>query len=224
MHNAHTWNAPSCRSPRQAPAYLHLSISSPPVSLCFTRTPPSRPAPAHSSPGSFTTVTKYTSDAANGGQICLTEETYRQLPARSLLRRAWVLHMGQHHLGDYYTAVDEDDCEFQLYQVGKGEANGCCGTHGCQPQGCRRGAGRMEVTESVQLSTQNGTAGQGRCTSGSMPSKGRLQQGYDPHHVPWARGTVRRLTPHVHTVPDPTVSLYKALPPAALLPYPVTAS
>ncbi len=64
------------------------------------------------------TVTKYTSDAANGGQICLTEETYRQLPARSLLRRAWVLHMGQHHLGDYYTAVDDDDCEFQLYQVG----------------------------------------------------------------------------------------------------------
>ncbi|KAG2448347.1 hypothetical protein HYH02_006929 [Chlamydomonas schloesseri] len=70
--------------------------------------------------GEFLTVSKRTSDAANGGQIVLTEETYRQLPARSLLRRAWVLHMGQHHLGDLHSVQAEladEDSEYQLYQV-----------------------------------------------------------------------------------------------------------
>ncbi|KAG2442577.1 hypothetical protein HXX76_002662 [Chlamydomonas incerta] len=70
--------------------------------------------------GEFLTVSKCTGDAANGGQIVLTEETYRQLPARSLLRRAWVLHMGQHHLGDLYSAqaeLEDEDSEYQLYQV-----------------------------------------------------------------------------------------------------------
>ncbi|GLC44435.1 hypothetical protein PLESTM_001596900, partial [Pleodorina starrii] len=80
--------------------------------------------------GSFLTISKRTSDAANGGQICLTDETYRQLPSRSLLHRAWVLQMGHHHLGECVpraspSAVpsplaggeEEEDAEYQLYQV-----------------------------------------------------------------------------------------------------------
>ncbi|GLI69051.1 hypothetical protein VaNZ11_013593 [Volvox africanus] len=68
--------------------------------------------------GSFLTIAKRTSDAANGGQICLTDETYRQIPSRSLLHRAWVLQMGHHQLGDFHAfAEEEEDCEYQLYQV-----------------------------------------------------------------------------------------------------------
>lgn len=55
-------------------------------------------------------MAKRTSDAAHGGQVVFTDETYRQLPARSLLHHAWVLHMGQHQLGDYHSG--EDDAEY----------------------------------------------------------------------------------------------------------------
>ncbi|GIL99552.1 hypothetical protein Vretimale_4691, partial [Volvox reticuliferus] len=68
--------------------------------------------------GAFLTIAKRTSDAANGGQICLTDETYRQIPSRSLLHRAWVLQMGHHQLGEFYAlSEEEEDCEYQLYQV-----------------------------------------------------------------------------------------------------------
>jgi hypothetical protein len=45
--------------------------------------------------GSLGTLAKRVSDAADGGQTTLSEDTFRQLPLRSLLRRAWVLHMGR---------------------------------------------------------------------------------------------------------------------------------
>lgn len=42
----------------------------------------------------------------------------------AVLRRAWVLHMGQHHLGDLYSSVqaelEDEDSEYQLYQVRPG--------------------------------------------------------------------------------------------------------
>lgn len=45
--------------------------------------------------GELITIAKRCSDTAHGGQVTMTDETYRQLPLRALARRAWVLHMGQ---------------------------------------------------------------------------------------------------------------------------------
>lgn len=90
--------------------------------------------------GALLTVAKRTSDAAHGGQITLTDETYRQLPLRALARRAWVLHMGQHLLGNphatYNAGQDEDADEYQLYQVSAGQASRQAQCGGVQHAAC----------------------------------------------------------------------------------------